>query len=321
MAMFQTIDKLAKMIGWCLIPALVLASCTPPVPYHPHVTYVPPPQSIRSHRSAFPPLSCEEQCQDWGKELKIALAFAAECDYYRAITSFKRALVLVPPAYFHRKEEIEYDIVLSYYLGQKYQQALEAFEGSCLVKVNQEFPTYHDLLIILYDCIQKTGNTEGAKRFLPLIEQICPRTAQKLELGTEVSEGCFAKAMQLPQAPEYFCDAYRSYLKETKSIDTARLLNAVLPGTGYWYVGQDNTAITALIVNALFVAASYQFFRKHQYAAGVITASLEMGWYLGGIYGGGRAAAEWNEQKYAAFGEKIMCQESLFPQLMLRFAF
>lgn len=314
-------ELITKPIAFLLLLSVIVSACTPPVPYHPHVSYTPPPRSLRCHQQIFPPLTCEELIQDWGKEMRIALAFAKECDYYRAITTFKRALVLLPPDLCLRREEIEYDIILCYYLGNKYQEVIETFETSTLTGVNREFLAYQDLLIVLYDSIEKTGNKECAKRFLPLIEAECPITAQKLELGSAISEGEFPLAMQMPQAPDYFRGAYCSYLKETKSINKARWLNALLPGAGYWYVGQDNTAITAFIVNALFIAATYQFFRKHNPAAGIITASLEMGWYMGGIYGGGRAAAEWNECKYEAFGEKMMCQEALFPQLMLRFAF
>lgn len=304
-----------------LIPAMLLSSCIPPVPFHPKVCYNPPPQSLRCHRTIFPELNCEELMQDWGKEMKIGLAFAKECDYYRAITTFKRALVLLPCGHECRKTELLYDILLSYYLAQKYCDVLEFFETSELVAVGRDFPAYQDLLIILYDSIERAGEPEYAKKFLPLINACNPSIAKKLELAVAVREGNFECAMQMPQAPAYFHEAYCKYLSETKSVSRAKLLNTVLPGAGFWYVGQKNTAITALIVNALFIAATYQFFHKNLQAAGIITASLEMGWYIGGIYGGGRAAAEWNEHKYEAFGEKIMSQECLYPQLMLRFAF
>lgn len=75
------------------------------------------------------------------------------------------------------------------------------------------------------------------------------------------------------------------YEKHAKSIKTAQCLNAVLPGAGYWYIGQKQTAVTALLVNSLFIGAASYFFVDGNIPAGVITLSLESGWYFGGIYG------------------------------------
>src|SRR5664279_4354323 len=71
--------------------------------FTPNMEYVPYPYVTQCRPSAFPPLNSEECHSDWGKELRIAYVFAAEQDYYRAITGFKRSLVLLPPNETRRK--------------------------------------------------------------------------------------------------------------------------------------------------------------------------------------------------------------------------
>ena len=69
-----------------------------------------------------------------------------------------------------------------------------------------------------------------------------------------------------------------SYEKEKKSISKAQLLNTFIPGAGYLYVNQKQSAVTAFFLNALFIAATYHFFHKGHTAAGIITLSFESGW-------------------------------------------
>lgn len=254
--------------------------------------------------------------------MKIALVFAEERDFYRAITGFKRALILLPQDNLYRKLELEYDIVLSYYLAEKYDDALTAFENSCLKShISATFPALHDLLVILYDSCKKSCDSEKSASILCWIEKIYPQTACRLKIAEAVETGHLKEAGSLPGAPPYFCNLYNCYTKDLKSKRAAETLNAILPGAGYWYVGQKNTAITAIIVNALFIAAAYQFFHRGYNAAGIITASLEGGWYMGGIYGGGRAAAEYNEHKYEEYGKKALDESGLYPVLMLNYIF
>lgn len=314
-------NKKRKRATFLFVILTLFSACTPPVPFHPHVAYTPPSECCQKLHSAFPCLSCEEEQLDWGRELKIGLAFAQVCDYYQAITSFKRALILIGCGSPLRRVQLQYAIVLSYYLGAKYQEALQAFDCSELQSIESQLAIFEDLLIIVYDCCERTGEKARAAQLLEYMQINYPHLGGKLAVNLAVREGRMAEAVQMPAAPCYTKELYGNYLAEKKSIPTARVLNAVLPGAGYWYVGQRASAITAFLLNGLFIAAAYHFFQRGNVAAGIITTSLESGWYLGGIYGGGRAAAEFNEQKYEVYGQKILGQECLYPQLMLRFAF
>lgn len=263
--------------------------------------------------SPFPALSAEENKEDWGKEHSIALEFAADFDLYRAITAFKRALHFLPPEKKERRLEIEYDIALAYYLGRKYLEVVHAVESTDLLCVEDSFPAFSDLLLILYDSYSQLGNTEQACHLLGLIES---DKARKLSL---------LSALQRGDMPALSCLGHKkiveSYRKEAKSIRKAEVFNALLPGAGYWYVGLKETAVTALLVNSLFIAAAAHFIDRGNGAAAIFTLSLESGWYFGGIYGAGLAAKRYNECLYERYAENITKAEGLFPLMMLRYTF
>ena len=266
--------------------------------------------------SPFSPLTEEERSQDWGREYFIALSFAKDFDLYRAITGFKRALCLLPEYKKGRRLEIEYAVTLAYYLGKKYVEVIYAVESTDLAKVDSKFPAYGDLLLILYDSYDQVGRCEHAEHILKLIEMENAGQASRLNLLSAVKHADFDTLSQ-GDYDKMVC----GYYKEAKSVRKAQWLNATLPGAGYWYVGMRQTAATALIINALFIGAAAHFFMNGNTAAGIVTASLEGGWYFGGIAGAGLAAKEYNERLYCQYADKITQREELFPVMMLKYSF
>ena len=110
-----------------------------------------------------------------------------------------------------------------------------------------------------------------------------------------------------------------TYGLSRKDPTTARILNSVLPGSGYLYVRQYQTAATAFALNALFIAATWQLFAAHQQAAAIISGSFEGGWYLGGIVGAGLAADLYNQRLREQLGKPYLERHSLFPLQQVRY--
>jgi tetratricopeptide (TPR) repeat protein len=282
-------------------------------------------QHFEQLQSAFPPLSYEERSSDWGREMVIAKAFADELDLYRAVSTYKRALILLPSKETDRKLEIQYDILLCFYLGDRYPEAIEAFERSDLAHVDKSFPAYHDLLLTLYECYGEVDNEEKQQRILELIEKSYPVTAEKLNLSHAIREGDIATVEQFAdgfaERPSYLDNFVDTYNSEKKSVATAQALNALIPGTGYLYLGQTGSAFTAFFLNGLFIAAAVEFFLHDHVPAGIITSLFESGWYFGGIYGAGLEAKYYNERIYEREATCVLNEHNLFPVLMLEHSF
>lgn len=329
MSMNATVTKTAKRGHWHIswlayLLAIICAGCQSNHRIlEPNICYAPPQRLVERLPSPFEPLSKEELSQDWGKELFIGRNFAREMDLYRALTCFKRALFLLPPQ-SNRKREIEYDIFLAYYMGNKYQEAIDVFDASGMLDIPLDFPALTDLLIALYDTYQQVDQPDKAYKILCLIASMDEEKSKALALELAVINVDFPLVDQIaPTIPagETITSFIREFQYCAKSVRKARALNAILPGAGYYYVGQKKTALTSFLINALFIAATYQLFDRGYIAAGLITASLEAGWYFGGINGAGLEAKEFNERLYENLGKEALIKERLFPILMINKGF
>ncbi len=240
--------------------------------------------------------------------------FAQDFDLYRAITNFKRAVCLAPLDEEARRLELHYMTALAYFLGKKYVEVIYTLDSTPLSQVDRKFPAYDDLLLILYESHTQLGKEEHAEHILKLMD---PRTSEKVSLYKDLREADLEKLAQNTEMESLLA----GYNREAKSVKYAQRLNMALPGAGYWYLGQKQTAVTAFSVNALFIGAAAAFFANDNIWAGVLTLSFEGGWYFGGIYGAGLAAKEYNEKLYSTFAERTGSRERSFPTMRLKYTF
>lgn len=271
--------------------------------------------------SPFAPLNVVERASDWGKEYQIALGFAHELDLYQAITAFKRAAYLMPAGTSERRTELEYEILLCYYLGKKYGDVIYTFERGPLRFAEPTFAAHEDLLVILYDTYLHLDEKEKSDRILAMIRHYYPATAEKLALSGTLMSGDIPSLRNTYGSNPSVEQILKQYDVLRKSPSTAQSLNAFIPGSGYLYLGQKQSAITAFLLNGLFIWAAVHFFQHGNIAAGVITTSFEAGWYFGGIYGAGQEARFYNQRVYEHAATPVMNENRLFPILMLNHAF
>jgi len=311
-------------LGATAVTLMLVAGCyRVPDKINPKVSYEVQDSHFKRLSSAFPNLSHTERNSDWGREMVIARAFAEELDLYRAISTYKRAEILVE-VNSPRKQEIQYDMLLCYFLAKRYDEAVEAFEKSSLSNIDQSFPAHHDLLLILYECYRELDAPEKEARIMELIEKSYPETAEKLKVSRAIRTGNIETLKQISQGfheRSYLDELLDTYQTQKKSVAGAQALNAFIPGAGYLYIGQRKSALTAFLLNGLFIAAAYQFFHKGQIAAGIITTGFETGWYFGGIYGAGEEAKYYNERIYEREATTVLNDGKLFPVLMVQHGF
>jgi tetratricopeptide (TPR) repeat protein len=316
---------LSRFLTASVVLLLALSSChRVPDQIEPTLNHAVQDRYLQSLPSPFPPLSSDEMAQDWGREILIGQTFAHQLDLYQAITAFKRAEILLPPEEKERRLEVEYEILLCYYVGKKYDDVIDAFEHSDLQRIDVDFPARHDLLLILYDTYSQVGNDRQAERILQIIHQFEPEEASQLGLSSALVHANLPLVKQyaayLPNA-DYLHTFLDDYAMQKKSVGKAQTLNAILPGAGYLYLGQTQSAITAFLLNGLFIAAAVEFFLHDNIPGGMIFTSFEAGWYFGGIVGGGLEAKYYNERLYEKLATPMMNQQRLFPILRLNYAF
>ncbi|OGN61294.1 MAG: hypothetical protein A3F40_01835 [Chlamydiae bacterium RIFCSPHIGHO2_12_FULL_27_8] len=287
----------------------------------PNISYNLDEKFFQSLQNPSTPLTDEEKKEDFAKEFIIAKRFAKEMDLYRAITNFKRAEILADSQNC-RFLEIQYNILLCYFLAKKYEDVILTFEKSSLENVDKSFYAFEDLLIILYESYRELKNEEKTAKILEILQENFPDMEKNIVLSTALLEGDLYKIKNIAdeKKDQTLNVMLKDYQKTKKSIKTAQLLN-IIPGAGYLYIGQKKSAFTAFTLNSLFIYAAYECFARGWKAAGIITLSFEAGWYFGGIYGAGEEAKFYNERIYENYNSQKMQKDKQFPVFMLKYGF
>jgi hypothetical protein len=290
----------------------------------PQISYIVPKAKLKQLPSCFASLSENEKKEDWGKEYFIGQKLAKKFDLYRAVTAFKRAEILIPGYLKDRLHEIQYFTVLSYYLGEKYPELIEAFEDSDLIHVDSSFSAYRDLLLILHESFIKLGREEKASYVLKLIDENDKNLGQILKVSHAVSDYNRSSLAKINEESSVGAETKKflsSYDLGKKSETKAQVYNAIFPGAGYLYLGQKQAAATAFFLNALTSYAAYHFYHTGNVAAGLLFTSIETGWYFGGITGAKESAKLYNERLYENGAKPILQKHELYPVLNLTHSF
>jgi len=309
--------KIASLIALCLLQSCHIPECD----FKPEINCIPPPYCIENLPCPFPRLSPEEKTHDWAKELYLGRCFARQLDYYRALTCFKSALFINPKKNIERRAEIEFEILLAYYLGTKYQDVIDFYETSTLTTIDDSFAAIKELYLLLQDSYTRLDRFDEADNINCKIKSINKEIAQDAALSQAIISADFYKLCEISQSSPIAENLTSTYSLNKKSPAKAGFLNAILPGSGYLYVGQKKSALTSFFINALFIAASLQLFEKGYYPAAIILSSIEMGWYVGGIQGAALAANEYNLRLYQRIATDTLRSEKLYPILMFQKGF
>ncbi len=279
--------------------------------------------SLCAESFCFSKLSHEESMQDWAKEYQMGIAFAKEKETSLAITSFKRALVLSTD-HLERQKEIYYAIILTYYLAEKYASAVEMFEKSPLLTVNEQFPSYHDLMIMLYHSYEIGKAPLKADLILKQIEAISPQEANQLKITQALLRKDLDQIKELSASlpnKKWLGDLTNTLTLRQKSQKLAKYLNMFVPGLGYYYLGQKKAAFTAFAINTTLVLGAVQLFMMRYYALASLATLFELGWYVGGLYGAGQSTEVYNEALFSDYADQIFYQEDLHFTSKLKYEF
>lgn len=285
------------------------------------------PAQIDHLRSLWdPPLNISTKAAlPWQIEATLGDRLARQLSWNEALWCYKRACLLAPDHDRAILQTLSYNTFLCHFLANRYSNAARYFESSALVDIEPSFPAYVDLLAALADCYNQLSLNDRDfvsrhEHVLKLLQKSEPSMAGKLLLRSAVQKGDSESLIAMADSNadlSHLRPLMKNYRLKLKSPQTAGLLNALLPGAGYWYVGLKQTALTSFALNALFGAAAWHFFHRGSTAAGLIALSFESGWYFGGIQGAQLAAMESNRRRFEPFGEKILREQNLGkPQLL-----
>jgi TolA-binding protein/TM2 domain-containing membrane protein YozV len=242
-------------------------------------------------------------------QLKMADVFMGEGEYYRAITEYKKFLILFPDS-----EKADYALFktgMAYYHGEEYEPSVQSFsvlrtkyktsrylpeasyyEGLSYWKIKdrEKARTAFDTLSEVFPRSKFAPHALVASSLLALEEEDITTSMNRLERlidhypeysGSKSAEEAITLIDQYPRLPQ-------------KSKTLAGVMSAILPGSGYIYADHVGDGITAFIINALFIAGTVTAIYGENYAVAGIVGGVGLPFYLGNIYGSANAAKKWN---------------------------
>ena len=242
-------------------------------------------------------------------QLKMADTFMEEGEYYRAITEYKKYLILFPDA--EKTDYVMYRIGIAYYSGEEYKSSLQAFSS-----IRENFPesqympmsTYYEGLSYLKLKMYENAKTsfESLANSYPGSE-IAPSALIASSLVSFEQEDIISCQYVLEKVvSQYPQDSRSENAKKAiglveqykdlpeKSQVLAGIMSALIPGSGYIYAEHYGDGVTAFLVNALFIAGTVTALKQENYAVAAIVGGIGLPFYVGNIYGSANAAKKWN---------------------------
>jgi tetratricopeptide (TPR) repeat protein len=95
-----------------------------------------------------------------------------------------------------------------------------------------------------------------------------------------------------------------------KSPTTAGIL-AVIPGAGHLYIGRKRDALSAFILNGLFIWGAIESFDSNHNGLGVLLVAFGSGWYAGNIYSAINGSYKHNRKKRDSFRNRFSVELNL----------
>ncbi len=242
-------------------------------------------------------------------QLKMADAFMEEGEYYRAITEYKKFLILFPDS--EKTDYVMYRIGIAYYSGEEYESSLHSFSS-----LRENFPISQYIPISSYYeglSYWKLKRYENARTSFESLANSYPNSEiapSAIIAGSLVSleDGDIISSLHgleklVSQYPEHsrsenakeaikLLEQYQDLPEKSQTL--AGIMSAVIPGSGYIYAEHYGDGVTAFLINALFIAGTITALNQENYAVAVIAGGIGLPFYVGNIYGSANAAKKWN---------------------------
>ncbi|UCD32077.1 MAG: tetratricopeptide repeat protein [Desulfobacterales bacterium] len=211
-----------------------------------------------------------------------------------------------------------YRIGMSYYLMNRFQEAVESFE-----KVIHQYADT-DLSVKSYFMVSKSllGLKDSGSaiinlhNLIALTDDVNVKDEANYRIGWihlemdswEKATVFFAK-ISPHNKPKYRLERLSAELEKVKLLpkkdpEIAGLLS-IIPGGGYLYCERYQDALIAFLLNGALIYAAYESFDEEHYALGGLISLVGLGFYAGNVYGAITSAHKYNRSKKGQFLRKL----------------
>lgn len=259
-----------------------------------------PSLSISTH-SAF--------SKNFDLEYAAAKAFLNDHLFYPTISSFKKAHLLSTNT--EEKSSAAYSLIFTYFIAKKWDLLKNLYTQGIIEHLDKEAVYFKDAIIMFYVALKDQNMpfiVQNLKSYLYQDHNL----KIKLELYDAITQANFA--------PSEFNQMYQLYKTHEKSQLFAGIMNLLIPGAGYLYLGQLQTALTCFLALSVLIWGLYHALKTKHFAQAVLIFSIFSGFYFGSVMGAKLATITYNQALYTSIFDPILKDNQLYPEQNISYA-
>lgn len=246
------------------------------------------------------------------RQFQFAEQYFQKGEYYRAIGEYERFIHFFPDS--NRVELASYRIGLSYLNGERYKEAIQAFNALIEDYKSTDYALksylgmseayvllkYYDMALTSIENLITIAPDQEIRD-----EALWKKGWVYLEMGLwekarESFERISAQNWEKYNIKQILIGLDKKIPLKRKSPTTAGLL-AIIPGAGHLYCERRRDAFISFLLNGAMIYAAYEAFDDDLNALGGIITLFEIGFYSGNIYSAVSSAHKYNRDEKSNF--------------------
>jgi len=261
---------------------------------------------------SIPPYAPAEILLDPGRQFEFAEQYFQRGEFYRAIGEYERFIYFFPLS--DKVPLARYMIGLSYLRGERYEEAIQAFNALIEEYQHTEYALksylgvskayvllkHYDMALTTLDNLITIGPDQQIRD-----EAHYQKGWVYLEMGMwEKARDGFEKIS--PENRERY--NVKQILIELKKRRPIRQKSppmagslAIIPGAGHLYCDRKRDALISFLLNGAMIYAAYEAFDHDLDALGGVITLFELGFYSGNIYSAVSSAHKYNRNERNRF--------------------
>jgi tetratricopeptide (TPR) repeat protein len=260
----------------------------------------------------IPPYAPAEILLDPGRQFEFAEQYFQRGEFYRAIGEYERFIYFFPLS--DKVPLARYMIGLSYLRGERYEEAIQAFNALIEEYQHTEYALksylgvskayallkHYDMALTTLDNLITIGPDQQIRD-----EAHYQKGWVYLEMGMwEKARDGFEK-ISPENREKYNVKQILIELKKRRPIrqksPTMAGLLAIIPGAGHLYCDRKRDALISFLLNGAMIYAAYEAFDHDLDALGGVITLFELGFYSGNIYSAVSSAHKYNRNERNRF--------------------
>lgn len=242
-----------------------------------------------------------------GLEFSCAKTFLSQKLLDPTLACFKKAeLLAINP---EETSIASYGYLYTLFIAKKYSVIESLYKEGYLNKIDPKSPYFYDAALIFYRALLEKKTPFLLSQIRTIVSQN-PVFAKKIALFEKITLNAIEQEPSLEKEALLF----HTY---SKSPRLAFFLNLLIPGSGYAYLKQYQSSLTCVLLFSLLIFSVWNLFKTAQTAAGILCATVFVGFYWGSLLGVQEAANFYNETLYTMIFEPLLKEQGAFPEMMI----